>query len=294
MNKNLLFLLILISSLASAEHSLFIGVSEQPQCNKDVVIAARPLFYQEEKDWIPIFKKGNFKTIFSGDFKWNIAFDGRNFGTIKTRFSNNPINTKGDSNFTKDSLLTYHNPEKAPKILNTGQLFSGWCSHPTYRPIILVSSPNHKDPEEWKPFTPNDSYKRLLFSRMKASLGDRAVSCQDYDWDTVKPYNFKSEELLLYKSYRSNSGKELVSISIDTSKITCDGPIEPEWDITWFFIDRDNISLLGRSLNLVDAGDYDNDGKSEIIFWFRAYNEDGYIIFYDDFKKSSRFTWSYH
>jgi hypothetical protein len=36
---------------------------------------------------------------------------------------------------------------------------------------------------------------------------------------------------------------------------------------------------------LVDAGDYDNDGKSELVFAIDCANEGGYELFYDDFKK---------
>jgi hypothetical protein len=45
---------------------------------------------------------------------------------------------------------------------------------------------------------------------------------------------------------------------------------------------------------LVDTGDYDNDGKTELIFCVDDYNEGGYRLFYDNLKKQSAFTFSYH
>jgi len=45
---------------------------------------------------------------------------------------------------------------------------------------------------------------------------------------------------------------------------------------------------------LVDAGDYDNDGKSEIVFSISRYNRGGYELFYDDFKGHTVFEFSYH
>ena len=53
-------------------------------------------------------------------------------------------------------------------------------------------------------------------------------------------------------------------------------------------------SFGNLSLSLVDAGDYDADGKSELIFFLSGYNEDGYALFYDSNRKSVRWTWSYH
>jgi hypothetical protein len=45
---------------------------------------------------------------------------------------------------------------------------------------------------------------------------------------------------------------------------------------------------------LVDAGDYDNDGRSELVFSIDDYDLGGYRLFYDHFKKESVFEFSYH
>jgi len=45
---------------------------------------------------------------------------------------------------------------------------------------------------------------------------------------------------------------------------------------------------------LLDVGDYDKDGKSEVLFWSSGYNEDGYVLYYDDFRKKVPFKWHYH
>lgn len=55
-----------------------------------------------------------------------------------------------------------------------------------------------------------------------------------------------------------------------------------------FFDDINSFAFL------VDAGDYDGDGKSEILFWFERYNRDGYVLFYDKCSKFDEFTWPYH
>jgi hypothetical protein len=45
---------------------------------------------------------------------------------------------------------------------------------------------------------------------------------------------------------------------------------------------------------LVDAGDYDGDGKSEVLFAVDGYDLGGYRLFYRDFSRSSEFLFSYH
>jgi hypothetical protein len=51
---------------------------------------------------------------------------------------------------------------------------------------------------------------------------------------------------------------------------------------------------LGTGLQLVDAGDYDADGKSELLFWYDGYNSNGYDLFSSDFRKHVKVRWSYH
>jgi hypothetical protein len=52
--------------------------------------------------------------------------------------------------------------------------------------------------------------------------------------------------------------------------------------------------FIGAGIRLVDAGDYDNDGKSEVMFAINRYDEGGYELFYDDFKGHAVFQFSYH
>jgi hypothetical protein len=53
-------------------------------------------------------------------------------------------------------------------------------------------------------------------------------------------------------------------------------------------------TFLGNGMQLVDAGDYDNDGKSELVFAIDRANEGGYELYYDDFKRHAVFQFSYH
>lgn len=45
---------------------------------------------------------------------------------------------------------------------------------------------------------------------------------------------------------------------------------------------------------LVDAGDYDSEGKSELLFTIAGYNRGGYELFYDDFNKHVTFEFHHH
>jgi hypothetical protein len=45
---------------------------------------------------------------------------------------------------------------------------------------------------------------------------------------------------------------------------------------------------------LVDAGDYDSDGKSEVLFSIAEHNKGGYRLFYRNFTKRAEFAFHYH
>jgi hypothetical protein len=85
-----------------------------------------------------------------------------------------------------------------------------------------------------------------------------------------------------------------VAVGMNSEKYGCDGPRPPEWGDNWFLIDGDNIDFLGREMTLVDAGDYDNDGISELLFWHSGYNEDGYVLMFNSFTEKAEFMWGYH
>ena len=53
-------------------------------------------------------------------------------------------------------------------------------------------------------------------------------------------------------------------------------------------------ALSGLKYVAVGAGDYDNDGKSELVFSIDDYNRGGYKLFYDDLSRSAIFEFNYH
>src|SRR5206468_12733413 len=79
-------------------------------------------------------------------------------------------------------------------------------------------------------------------------------------------FDYTWRDLTIITGYRNRVGRTIVAVELDPRAWTCDGMRDPEWDVHWFLLD-DPPALLGRSFELVDAGDYDGDGKSEILFW---------------------------
>ncbi|MGE5112747.1 MAG: hypothetical protein ACM3JB_17915 [Acidobacteriaceae bacterium] len=65
--------------------------------------------------------------------------------------------------------------------------------------------------------------------------------------------------------------------------------------LEWYVLVPDGQAhYLDSKMHLVDAGDYDNVGKSELIFSIDDCNRGGYKLFYEDFKQKAVFEFSYH
>ena len=95
------------------------------------------------------------------------------------------------------------------------------------------------------------------------------------------------------RSYADARGRKLVTLQLDPKLNSCDGPGEAAWELHTFVVDH-GIRHLGSGMSLVDAGDYDGDGSSEVLFWFSGYNQDGYVLFGDDLRKVAETYWTYH
>jgi hypothetical protein len=111
----------------------------------------------------------------------------------------------------------------------------------------------------------------------------------------VEPFLYRDEDIKLVKAYESNRGWTLARLHLGEA-IDCED-VEAGFEINdkWFTVDpQRSVQYLDDGIWLVDAGDYDNDGKSELVFSIDDYNRGGYEIFYDDFKKHATFKFSYH
>jgi len=291
---------LLVISLAipfsSTANPLVMGVLEQPQCKTGQKTLARLLFAKSGGHWVAL--KNEYETPKNLNLtlpNWTIAINCRNLGNIKLRDPNPSAPTLKDWYYGRDKLYEPVNVEKVPIIKNESKSFRGWCNTPMSRPLVIVSQPNFSDPEEWKPFSPDQSYKQRLHVPLKLVIGRfKAIRCTTKGGEHPVPWEFKPEDLIFYKSYRSGSGQELVCIGLDPGKIGCDNPPLPEWSGNWFLLDSDKIEFLGNEMELVDAGDYDKDGRSELLFWHSGYNRDGYVLIYDHFRQKVEYIWNYH
>jgi len=166
--------------------------------------------------------------------------------------------------------------------------FGGFPGYRVRPPIVLVRMPCFGDKDGWTRIQGNVPVGDDLFRCIKASV-DRAFIC---DGDT--PSTYTASDLGIGRRLRTADGRELVEV------VFLAYPLYPNWCYrdasgAWRFLPpiKEERGLNG-GMHLVDLGDYDNDGKTETLFWLDGYNRNGYRIFWADFRKHATFTWSYH
>jgi hypothetical protein len=100
--------------------------------------------------------------------------------------------------------------------------------------------------------------------------------------------------LKLVKSYASTTGWKLAHVHLDATDCE-DTEAGFGIDDPWFLIDdKGGVRYLGSGMFLVDIGDYDADGKAELMFAISGDNIGGYRIYYDEFRRSAEFKFHYH
>jgi hypothetical protein len=215
---------------------------------------------------------------------WIVTLNGGKLGTITGQTP-----AKFDY-YAQVGLQEIVNSGPVPTVGKRSEEFSGWGDEPVYRPLVTTSQPYYHDPESWTSTPLSSTDVKLLrkefrrrFPRVSNCLGSNNI------WRWAYP----DSDMKLDKSYKSNAGWFVARVTL--GDYGCDGPPDGSVVRRVFAISpKKEIRLLDDGIWLVDAGDYDNDGKSELLFAINRYDEGGYELFYDNFRRRAVFSFNYH
>lgn len=274
MPRRLLVLLAL--SVYASEPAITLGVLEEipgRYLGEPAHRAVRVVFQKLGPEWQP----------FSSDHPlpvaWTIAFSGRNLGQLTVANS-----TGGLQNVTSQ--------QPVPTIGKRSAEFSGFLGTLVLRPLIANSQPYFKDPDYWRPShaSPEVTASARRAFRKKFPT---VTNCLSRDLETLKLWQYRDADIKLNKAYSSSSNWSVVEVLLTGNHCL---EIPDDWFTgQWFAVAPNGETIfLSAGMRLVDAGDYDNDGKSELVFAIERYNQGGYELFYDDFKGHAVFEFSYH
>jgi hypothetical protein len=289
--KRFIFVFILAGSLANASN-IHLGIIEETSSPCDdkslsmesppIARVVRPLFSKEGERWIQ-------ESRINSPMNWTMAFDGKTLGQISTKgpFKSGVAKEKNSYNLQEIEIKK----TKLPSIENQKNKFgsSTFVSNIKFRPIAVVSEPNFKDPQKWKKSFLEKTYENSLREAFVKSF-PKATNC-DLKTGKVVPWQLQSAQVKILSSFKSNINKYLLEAK-STGWICSkfkevgdedDDPASPSRS-QWFYIDGQSVPrLLDGGLQLVDAGDYDGDGQSELLF--QKIINNSYILYWQNFEK---------
>lgn len=217
--------------------------------------------------------------------RWTVAFDGKRVGAMEST-------PAGKYEIDADSNLgTPDDEANLPKVGKPTREFAGGHNGAVLRPLVLVSTPNYRDPQGWR--VKKTSASSALLAKFRKDTRD-VRNCKGKDDQTPRAFHFTDKQVLVTKAYQANTGARIVGLQLDAKSNRCDGPADAEWQTHWYLVPAHHGApvLLGDSLVPLDAGDYDGDGQSEFVFTIQRHDEDGYVLFYDGMRKHVEYTWS--
>lgn len=289
--------LMLQSILANADDALLGVLEDVPgvYSGESNSYEVRALFHKNEKEWVSYESDckdqeclRSAPSKYPKEVDWLIVFNGRSLGNIKAA-------TPSDFRFYAHiGLQNIVSTGTIPTVGKPSMDFSGWSGSPVHRPLVAVSKPNYSDPDHWRP-TP---ISNVLSLRLKALFKKKYPHlCRTDPNDETKgiPVKIQDAKIEVEKSYKSKSGWTIAALSAN-GLTDCDDK-EAGFGIdnpTYVTSPNGASSYIGSGLQIIDAGDYDADGHSEVLFSISGYDLGGYKLFFNDFKQHATFQFLYH
>lgn len=175
-------------------------------------------------------------------------------------------------------LLVVADPESIKWSGEPDVAFSGWRRVPVHRPLPVLagiqSRPVSAIVERRASVTLDELFPSF---RQRAGV---VMNCKPGDWENFFEWDYGPGDVCIRDAARLSDGRQLVGLRLDFKKYHCDGIPDEIWSTFWFLIE--------------ETGHVDGKGDIEAIFFWSGYNEDGYVLFHDGFRKQEVFSWSYH
>jgi hypothetical protein len=278
-------------SRSDALHRIYLGIlddAREEMVNWKPGVAqkriVRPVFEKTAKGWTEVDRSS-----LPPHMIWTVAFDGKNLGTVETQASSEGF-TPVQEILTRQSAIPLVG---APSQQFAGLLDDGGQTK-VRRPLIVISKPYFHDPDGWKRTKLPEEIAVLVRTAFRRDY-PHVDRCKD-EKIVQRNWKFSDSALSFPIAYASNKHPFLVEARLNAGDCGyISEPDEPESE-PWFFVSSNgSVRRIGSFLTLLDAGDYDNDGSSEVVFLLsQGENTDGFVLFDGAFEKPVTLTWHYH
>jgi hypothetical protein len=227
--------------------------------------------------------------------RWTITYGGKPLGEVVT-------DGAVSQEWYKDAGLLRVRSQDVPRVGNRATPFIGWTGGEVHRPLMAFFG-GARSYRPWTAEKPSKQDALRVFPAFRSAVPRFLACTRDEEaapLSTVtRPAHFE-----VFAVLRSPAGERLIGTRIRWALVSsCDGALEDASDV-WFIESKDHrftklvhgLDANGFRFTLtpIEAGDFDGDGRDEALFWFSGYNEDGLVLFHDDFTRTVKFTWGFH
>jgi hypothetical protein len=227
---------------------------------------ARIVLQKKRNDW-QAFEESNYPE----EVTWIIGFDDRSLGKVAG-------GTQKEFLYSSEvGLQDITSGSSVPTIGQRSLDGSGFLSSPVFRPLVANAQPYFADPDKWKPFQPSPELTAALRGQFRKKFPE-VSNCVSPEENALKKWLYRDEDIKVWKAYSSNKKRRLFQLRVE--KYNCDGPADDPFADQWYVVNpTGELRFLDQEMWLVDAGDCDNDAKSELSFSIDRYNRGGYELF---------------
>ena len=266
------------------------------KADADELRLVMPAFEKAGTEWHSI---SSFSPL---EMKWTISFDGKDLGEIETHANTEEGGAdelSSPESRAKQSIVT--RAASVPVVGKPSRNFTGASFlvglKTVHRPLVAVSKPYYRDPDGWK----RTQLPEKIAALVRTGFRDHYPHVDRCEQEAVVEHDWKYPDsaVTLPNAYTSNKNSFLVAVRLNAGDCGWGGrpddPADP-WVLQWFLVAPDgNVHRVGGFEELLDAGDYDNDGRSEIIFFStRSEHSDAYDLLYgDDLQKRATLVIGY-
>jgi hypothetical protein len=279
---------VLIGILDDAREEM---VNWKPGVAGDRII--RPAFEKTKKGWHKVEPSS-----IPAQINWTVAFDGRSLGLIASKAIPNGSKPKEGSSRYLTAVQAIVTPATStPSVGAPSEKYSPLATGPTKgrRPLVVVSKPYTSDPDGWKRLSqPPEAIASLLREAFRKDF-PHANRCKE---EKIVQHNWKFPDSALNFPTTYASNKDTFLVESNLSAGDCgyvDDPNDAD-SSPWFFVTADgHARRIGSFMSLLDAGDYGNEGGSEVIFILEQPEDtEGFVLFDADMRKAASLLWVYH
>jgi hypothetical protein len=179
-------------------------------------------------------------------------------------------------------------------------MFAGWLGGTAHRPMAATDRPLTYAVSRWRPAARDRKDLTRVWPAFREAV-PRIDTCDATEAGERAP---RMADLAEGAVYQGDDGERLVEIRVKPGvSRACVGPLERPSDL-WLRLSPagDAVVLDGQigaldgspSLKLLAFGDFAGDGDEEALFSLSAYDRDGFVLYYDDFRRRAAFSWAYH